>query len=277
MLKLLEDLALVIGDALAPIVRRLATLEARPVPRDGTDGLHGKDGAPGVDGKAGINGLDGQPGHDGKDGADGKPGADGLHGKDGAPGQDGDKGLDGQPGKDGLHGKDGAHGRDATQLEVLHAIDLAKPHPRGTHARHAGGVIRAFRDTGPLDPALGLEAAGWHVVLNGVAECTLSVDDTGRHFKRRELMTDGRSVELAWYTPAMVHRGVWTGGEHKHGDVVTWAGSQWHAQQDTATKPGDADSHWQLVAKRGRDGKDGRLQAPRSDSISLTHPTVKGP
>ncbi|MGL5785165.1 MAG: hypothetical protein ACRCYZ_06930 [Alphaproteobacteria bacterium] len=162
-----------------------------------------------------------------------------------------------------------ADGRDATQIEILHAIDLDKQHPRGTHARHAGGVIRAFRDTSPIDASLGLEAAGWHVVLNGVASCTTSVDETGRSFRRREVLTDGRVVETAWYTPAMVHRGVWQGaefGEYEQGDVVTWNGSQWHCNsRKTAAKPGDS-ADWRLVVKAGRDGRDA---APRDKQIPV--------
>jgi hypothetical protein len=148
-------------------------------------------------------------------------------------------------------------GRDATQIEILHAIDLSKRHTRGTHARHRGGVIRAFRDTSPVDSS-GLEAAGWDVVMNGISECEIEVDETGRNFTRRETLTDGRTIEAKWHTPAMVHRDVWAGGQYEHGDVVTWGGSQWHATKDTTAKPGDESKDWRLVVKAGRDGRDGQ-------------------
>jgi hypothetical protein len=58
---------------------------------------------------------------------------------------------------------------------------------------------------------------------------------------------------------AMIQRGVWLEGKsYERGDVVTWGGSQWHANEDTATKPGEDAKAWTLVVKRGRDGRDGK-------------------
>jgi hypothetical protein len=56
-----------------------------------------------------------------------------------------------------------------------------------------------------------------------------------------------------------LYRGVWTEGRtYEPGDSVTWAGSEWHCQAPTATKPGDGSKTWTLKVKRGRDGKDGK-------------------
>ncbi len=56
-----------------------------------------------------------------------------------------------------------------------------------------------------------------------------------------------------------IYRGVWTEGKtYDAGDGVTWAGSEWHCQTTTATKPGDGSKAWTLKVKRGRDGKDGQ-------------------
>jgi hypothetical protein len=41
------------------------------------------------------------------------------------------------------------------------------------------------------------------------------------------------------------------------GDVVTWAGSMWHCNEFTTSKPGENTKGWTLMVKRGRDGKDG--------------------
>jgi hypothetical protein len=60
-----------------------------------------------------------------------------------------------------------------------------------------------------------------------------------------------RSIKL----PAMIYRGVYVQGTtYERGDVVTWAGSLWHANADTTTRPGDGSPHWTLAVKRGRDG-----------------------
>ena len=42
------------------------------------------------------------------------------------------------------------------------------------------------------------------------------------------------------------------------GDVVTWAGSSWYCRQPTQAKPDAGTSAWQLMVKRGRDGRDGK-------------------
>lgn len=62
--------------------------------------------------------------------------------------------------------------------------------------------------------------------------------------------------------PALIYRGVFTDGKtYEVGDVSTWAGSTWHCQKATVSKPGEGSADWQLVTKRGRDGRDG-LDAP---------------
>lgn len=58
--------------------------------------------------------------------------------------------------------------------------------------------------------------------------------------------------------PTMIYRGVYKDGDaYEIGDVVTWAGSLWHCDADTADRPGEGQKSWTLAAKRGRDGKDG--------------------
>jgi hypothetical protein len=54
------------------------------------------------------------------------------------------------------------------------------------------------------------------------------------------------------------YQGVFTEGKtYEIGDVVTWAGSTWHANDVTDAKPGEGSKAWTLIVKRGRDGKDG--------------------
>lgn len=69
--------------------------------------------------------------------------------------------------------------------------------------------------------------------------------------------------------PAQIQRGVYIEGKsYEQGDLVTWGGSQWHANEDTTTKPGEGLKAWTLVVKRGRDGKDGR-DAPQLPVVSI--------
>lgn len=59
--------------------------------------------------------------------------------------------------------------------------------------------------------------------------------------------------------PAQIQRGVWAEGKsYELGDVVTWGGSQWHANESTNAKPGNGTKAWTLVVKCGRDGRDGK-------------------
>jgi hypothetical protein len=60
-------------------------------------------------------------------------------------------------------------------------------------------------------------------------------------------------------TPGLRFAGVYVEGKHYElGDLVTWAGSSWHCNEVTESKPGDGSKAWTLMVKRGRDGKDGK-------------------
>ena len=59
--------------------------------------------------------------------------------------------------------------------------------------------------------------------------------------------------------PFLRYVGVYQDGKsYDVGDVTTWAGSTWHCNTATTTKPGDGSAAWVLIVKRGRDGSDGR-------------------
>jgi hypothetical protein len=64
-------------------------------------------------------------------------------------------------------------------------------------------------------------------------------------------------------TPGLVARGVFVDGQaYERGQLVTWAGSSWHCNETTQTKPGEGSKAWTLMVKRGRDGKDGKDGGP---------------
>jgi hypothetical protein len=57
-------------------------------------------------------------------------------------------------------------------------------------------------------------------------------------------------------TPGLRFAGVYVEGtSYEHGDLVTWAGSSWHCNDATTSKPGEGSKAWTLMVKRGRDGK----------------------
>jgi len=139
-------------------------------------------------------------------------------------------------------------GKDATQLEILPVVDFEKSYPRGTHALHNGGLLRAYQQT--------VGEKGWEVVVNGIADVQIEQKDA-RNFTVRTLQTNGKAQETAFAVPVMVYRNVYKDdATYQQGDTVTWSSSLWHADQDNPPgKPGTKDSGWTLVAKKGRDGK----------------------
>ncbi len=231
-------------EALQSQIKELSEREpiAGPPGKDGTNGIDGKDGA---DGKEGAPGLAGQKGADGEAGPEGKPGADGAAGIDGAKGEDGRDGREGDPGRDAVH------------IDVIDGIDPAKKYQRGTFAAFRGGMVRSFRATDQMPIDGDLERHGWHVVVRGICGHEIEASEDLRTFTVRSVMTDGVKTMATVRSPAMMDRGIWR-EENKYlrGDGVTCGGSFWVAQVDSPPgKPGDPDSGWRLVVRKGRDAK----------------------
>lgn len=141
-----------------------------------------------------------------------------------------------------------ADGRDALQLEVLPAIDEQKSYTRGTYAKHAGGLWRAFEQTSGM--------RGWECIVEGVKE--LQVDMVDKRLSVKAVMSSGALAEMVKELPIQIYRGVFKSDDPYHqGDTVTWAGSLWHCNV-TGTKalPGDGSADWTLAVKKGRDGRE---------------------
>lgn len=97
----------------------------------------------------------------------------------------------------------------------------------------------------------GVDGVGFDDILIGQDdERTISIKAIrGSHVK------DLGSVRF----PVEIYRGVFMESKtYERGDGVTWAGSEWHCNETTTSKPGDGSKAWTLKVKRGRDGKDGR-------------------
>lgn len=91
----------------------------------------------------------------------------------------------------------------------------------------------------------------------------LGFDDLDVEFDDRTLTLkfERGNQKKAWpiTLPYLQYEGVYIEGKsYDRGSVVTWAGSTWHANEQTNTKPGEGSKAWTLIVKRGRDGKDGR-------------------
>jgi Collagen triple helix repeat (20 copies) len=250
-----------LADEIAPLVKRIAELEARELPqilegKAGIDGDNGKDGADGKDGDAGDRGLgiksaminregelvlvfeNGETQNIGlvvgRDGVDGKDGRDGI---DGANGKDGEKGLDGKDGEKGLDGKDGRDGIDGQK-----GIDGAN----GIDGKDGLNGVDGQKGIDGKDGADGLSIEDINLEFDG--EKTFKFT-----FKRGDAE---RSFDFK--APVPVYRDVYEAEkQYQAGDVVTWAGSMWVAKSDTNEKPGTG-SGWRLAVKSGRDGRNGK-------------------
>lgn len=252
-----EQLAAITKDflekAIAGFREQMQAIEAKvaAIPA-GPAGPQGERGEPGPAGPAGEKGADGLPGQDGMDGKPGAPGIDGAagpQGEQGPAGAPGPAGARGEKGEAGINGKDGAPGRDALDLEILPIIDEGKAYPRGTYARHAGGLWRSFETTAGMK--------GWECIVEGVAGVSLDPDGADpRVLGIAVTLSGGQKSATVLRIPLMIYREVWREGEYEKGDVTTWAGCAWHCQEKTTDKPGTS-SAWRLMVKSGRDGKDG--------------------
>lgn len=63
--------------------------------------------------------------------------------------------------------------------------------------------------------------------------------------------------------------GVYQDGQsYEKGHLVTWAGSSWHCNEPTSSRPGESKA-WTLMVKRGRDGKDGKDLSPSMPVVTV--------
>lgn len=195
---------------------------------------------------------------------------------------------DGLPGKDGKPGKDGESvhpdtvalmvtkeverriaelpkpqdGRDGIQLETV-PFHEDRVYPRGSCITFAGGTLRAFRDTTPGQPT---SVNGWEVILNGDGLTEFLFSEDGRELRCIKVKTNGDKIENVYRLPVLLYRGVFESGtEYQRGDVVSKSGSSWHCNaESTKAIPGES-KDWQLMVKRGSDGKDLRPEeAPKN-------------
>lgn len=119
--------------------------------------------------------------------------------------------------------------------------------------RNLGPVVgKDGTDGDPGAPGFNLEDFDASVLDDG-RTVLLSFTGKGMDYK----------VELGF--PVMIYRGVFKDGQkYERGDTVTWGGSLWHCEDETADKPGEGAKAWTLCAKKGRDGKDGELKETKA-------------
>jgi hypothetical protein len=244
-----EDIDIIsraIAEVTAPLLERIAVLEARPAVT-GEKGDAGKDGAAGV----GEPGPIGPIGPAGQDGAMGEPG---IHGKDGS------NGLDGKDGKDGIDGKDAdpevikAIVAEAVQKAVA-LIPVAKDGRDGVDGKDGRDGLSGQPGR---DGEKGSDGLNGKDGSDGLGFGDLVVEQVSERVVAIKAVLGGASKTLGHLTiPSLIYRGVWRQDEYAKGDTVTWAGAMWHANDTTTEKPGDGSKAWTLCVKKGSDGRVG--------------------
>lgn len=155
-------------------------------------------------------------------------------GKDGAPGLKGDKGDTGEKGADG---KDGAGIGDLL-------ID------------RDGNLVATMTDgrTKSLGVVIGKDGAPGRDGKDGADFSEVELEYDGE----RTLTIKGKGGVIVKRLPIPIDRGYWREGKFEKGDIVTEGGTAYIAQADTKEKPSAQSADWRILARKGRDGKDGR-------------------
>lgn len=87
----------------------------------------------------------------------------------------------------------------------------------------------------------------------------LSVGFDGDRTIQLSFVRESQRKDFPIVLPYLRYQGVFTEGKaYQAGDVTTWGGAMWHANEPTTAKPGNGSKAWTLAVKPGRDGKDGR-------------------
>jgi hypothetical protein len=237
LIALAKQTALIVTEATAPLLARIAQLEARPQPRDGLDGKDGRDG------------TDGRRGEDGADGINGRDGAPGIHGKNGA---------------DGINGRDGA---DAVlDIEVVEAtleriVDRSIAKYALDFEIRAGKALQSVVEHLP-PPKDGKDGRDGIDGTDGLSMESLSMeyDGTTHEVVLRATVGMRNPIELRYPAGGIRPGGYWREGTKAlAGSTWTNGGTMWIARKDTTEEPSITAVDWYIGARGGRDGE----SAPR--------------
>lgn len=167
------------------------------------------------------------------------------HGKDGTPGEKGERG---ERGEKGDPGKDGAGIADLL-------ID------------REGNLIATMTDgrTKSLGVVVGKDGAPGRDGKDGADFSEVRFEYDGE----RTLKVVGKGGEIVHRLPIPIDRGYWKKGAYEKSDVVTEGGTAYIAVKDTKEKPSLSSADWRILARKGRDGKDGRNGIDKTAPVKL--------
>lgn len=162
-------------------------------------------------------------------------------------------GRDGKDGEPGARGEKGDPGQDGAGIADL-LID------------REGNLIATFTDgrMKSLGVVVGKDGAPGR---DGADFSDVSIDYDGE----RTITIKGRGGEIVKRVPIPLDRGYWSPGQsYEKGDVVTHNGVAFIAKLDTSAEPKTENStDWRILARKGRDGKDGRNGIDKTAPVKL--------
>ena len=89
-------------------------------------------------------------------------------------------------------------------------------------------------------------------LMKDIAEVT-------KEYVAKQIATRDARIKALEERPVLKYMGVWAEEQqYNAGNLVTRAGSIFHANRSTRAKPGEGSADWTLAVKRGADGKDAR-------------------
>lgn len=288
-----KAMGVLVRDAVAPLLKRIDELEARE-PVRGEKGDTGQQGEPGQRGEQGPQGEVGERGEQGAAGRDAEPVdldalADAVvakllasdrmetlaglaavkavadhfeanpvqHGKDGRDGADGERGADGAPGEKGEQGQAGRDGLDVKDM----------------FRNHEGHLIAVMSDgtTRDLGEFVGKDGVNGKDGVDGLSMADVSREyDAETHEVVERWSVGGVAKELRYPAGGIRPGGFWSDGKKSlAGEAVTHDGALWIAKRDTLAKPSRDSADWQIAARKGRDGKDGRNGIDKTAAVKV--------
>lgn len=132
-----------------------------------------------------------------------------------------------------------------------------------------GNLTATFTDgrMKSLGVVVGKDGAPGAPGRDGADFSDVSIDYDGE----RTITIKGRGGEIVKRVPIPLDRGYWSQGQsHEKGDVVTHNGVAFIAKRDTSAEPKTENSDdWRILARKGRDGKDGRNGIDKTGPVKL--------
>jgi hypothetical protein len=143
------------------------------------------------------------------------------------------------------------------ETRVMHALTEARPHDAVlTLTKDLSAVRERVAVVETRAPVPGPPGADGH---DGLGFDDVAVDFDGNRTITVRFQRGDQSKAFPIELPYLKWQGTYRGSAmYRPGDVVTWAGMAWHANEPTMEAPGERSKAWTLMVKRGRDGKDAR-------------------